>query len=87
MSGLAWARNESDDNASAFGDMSTSFLRAKVAYQNKHGKPPRAVMLSRLTLLSIPLPYSGVDPISTFYGVPIEVANALALWEFKVIDA
>jgi len=87
MSGLTWAKNETDNNANAFGEMSTAFLRAKVAYQEKHGKPPRAVKLSRLTLLSIPLPYTSVEPVSTFCGVPIEIDDSLGLWEFKEVYA
>lgn len=87
MSGLTWARNESDDRALAFGEMSQSFLRAKIKFEEQHMRPLKAVRLSRLTLLSIPAPYQSMEPRSTFCGVPIEVDDSLALWEFKEVYA
>jgi hypothetical protein len=85
--GLTWARSEADDRALAWRELSRAFLKAKIKYQEERGCPPPAVQLSRETLLSIPLPYQSANPVSTFYGVPIEINDSLALWEFKEVHA
>lgn len=92
MSNLTWAKNESDDHALSMKELSDSFLKIKTNYQAEYGKPLKAVKLSRLTLLTIPLAVPTVplqEPSSslTFYGVPIEIDNSLALWEFKEVYA
>jgi hypothetical protein len=90
MSGLTWARNESDDHALSMKELSETFLKLKTQYQAQHNKPLKAVRLSRLTLLHIPLALPMRDasnPVSTFYGVPIEVDDSLALGEFKEVHA
>lgn len=90
MSGLTWARNESDDRALSMKELSDTFLKLKTQYQAQYGKPLKAVKLSRLTLLTIPLALpmrDALSPVSTFYGVPIEIDDSLGLWEFKEVYA
>lgn len=90
MSGLTWARNESDDRSLSMKELSETFLKIKTEHEAKYGKPLKAVKLSRLTLLMIPaviptLPTD--DPAERFYGVPIEIDDSLAPWEFKEVYA
>lgn len=86
MSGFTWARNESDDRALSMKELSETFFKIKSQHQAQFGKPLKAVKLSRLTLMSIPLAYRQPEnPISTFYGVPIEIDDSLGLWEFKEV--
>ena len=90
MSGLRRARNEADDHALSMKELSDTFLKIKTRFQEQHSKPLKAVRLSRLTLLTIPLALPVRDassPVSTFYGVPIEIDDSLALWEFKEVYA
>lgn len=90
MSGLTWARNESDDHALSMKEMSDTFLKLKTKYQEQYGRPLKAVKLSRLTLLTVPLAVpmrDAVSPVSTFYGVPVEIDDSLDLWECKEVYA
>lgn len=86
MSGLTWARNQFDNQALSLKDLSDSFLKLKT--QLRHVRPLKAVRISRLTLLIIPLAYrQGTDPISTFYGVPIEIDDSLGLFQYIPVYA
>lgn len=88
MSGLTWARNESDDRASSMNEMFDTFLKIKTRHQERFGKPLKAVKLSRLTLLALPLiPAQDANAITSFYGVPVEIDDSLALWDFKEVYA
>lgn len=70
------------------GEMLEAFLKIKAQHEAQFGKPLKAVKLSRLTLLTIPLlPAQDAASISTFYGVPIEIDDSLDLWEFKEVHA
>lgn len=70
------------------GEMSEAFFKIKAQHEAQFGRPLKAVKLSRLTLLTIPLlPTQDVASISTFYGVPIEIDDSLGLWEFKEVYA
>lgn len=88
MSGLTWARNEFDVRALSMKEMSETFLKIKTQQQARFGKPLKAVRLSRQALMMIPLAIPMRDassPVSTFYGVPIEIDTSLDLWEFKEV--
>lgn len=88
MSGLTWARTDIDDRALSTKELTETFLRVKAKHQAKYGRPLKAVKLSRLTLMSLPLLHTQeLSAISTFYGVPIEIDDSLELWEFKEIHA
>lgn len=88
MSGLTWARTDKDDSALKLGEMSDSFLKITTRFQAEHSKPLKAVKLSRLTLLSLPLmPTQEPSALLRFYGVPIEIDDSLALWEFREVYA
>lgn len=86
--GLTWARNDFDDRALSMKELSDTFLRLKTRHEAQFGKPLKAVRLSRETLMTIPMvPTLQRSSISTFYGVPIEIDDSLALWEFKEVYA
>jgi hypothetical protein len=89
MSGLTWARNESDDRSVSLKGLYDTFLKAKCAHEARYNKPLKAVRLSRLTLLTIPLLLPTVETwqVTTFYGVPIEIDDSLGLYEFKEVHA
>lgn len=84
MSGLTWARNESDDQALSLKELSDSFLKLK-----SQMKPLRAVRISRLTLLKIPLTFSDeMNPNSIcFYGVPVIIDDSLELFQYIPVYA
>lgn len=84
--GLTWARNDFDDHVLSMKDMVDGFLKIKSQHEAQFGKPLKAVRLSRLTLLTIPMiPMLQRSSISTFFGVPVEIDNLLALWEFREV--
>lgn len=86
--GLTWARNESDDQALSMKEMFDTFLKIKTQHEARFGKPLKAVKLSRLTLMTLPLmPTQDTHSISTFYGVPVQIDDSMGLWEFKEIYA
>lgn len=88
MSGLTWASNESDERALSMKEMSDMFLKITAQFKSQYGKPLKDVKLSRETLLSLPLmPTQDPSAVLRFYGVPVEIDDSLALWEFKEIYA
>lgn len=88
VSGLTWAKNESDDRSLSMKELTETFLKIKTEHQVRYGCPLKVVKLSRLTLMSLPLLHTQEpSAIATFYGVPIEIDDSLGLWEFKEIYA
>lgn len=76
----------SDETALSMRELSETFLKLKTQHEAQFGKPLKAIRLSRETLLTIPLmPTQDASSISRFYGVPVEIDNSLALWEFKEV--
>lgn len=88
MSGLTWARNESDNQALSIKELSDSVLKVRAALRANNQPPLKAIRLSRETLLAFPLVYGQEgSAIATFYGIPVEIDDSLALFEYKEIYA
>lgn len=76
--------NSSDQRALSMRELSETVLKFKA----QHEPPLKAIKLSRATLLCFPpSPIQGItqQPISTFYGVPVEVDDSLGLFEFEKV--
>lgn len=78
VTAVTW--NSPDETALSMRELSTTILKLKA----QHGPPLKAIKLSRLTLLMLPLVLTQ-QSISTFYGVPIVIDDSLEPWEFQEV--